>query len=97
MGILHRVIGEEGQLEWEGVSVEIYEQGGAVGGTKQVLLGHKDGAVNFELRYFEVAPGGQSSFDRHGHGVYILRGKARALMGREVVGNVLYIPPNEQH
>ena len=35
------------------------------------------------------------------HGVYVLRGTARVLMGREVVevvvGDVIYIPPNERH
>ncbi len=103
MGVLHRYIGKDGNFEWEGVPTEKYEKGGAVGGTKCVLIGDRDSAVNFGLRYYEVAPGGQSSFDRHDHdhGVYILRGKARVLMGWEVVevgvDDVLYIPPNEQH
>ena len=87
MGVLHRYIGKDGNFEWEGVPAEKYEKGGAVGGTKCVLIGGRDSAVNFGLRYYEVAPGGQSSFDRHDHdhGVYILRGKARVLMGWEVV------------
>ncbi len=103
MGVLHRFKGEKGDFEWEGVSIEKYEEGGAVGGTKSVLIGSQDGAVNFGLRYYEVASGGQTSFDRHDHdhGVYILRGKARVMMGWEVaelgVGDVVYIPPNEQH
>ena len=103
MGVLHRFKGKEGDFEWEGVSIEKYEKGGAVGGTKSVLIGSQDGAVNFGLRYYEVASGGQTSFDRHDHdhGVYILRGKARVMMGWEVaelgVGDVVYIPPNEQH
>jgi len=103
MGVLHRFIGRDGNYEWEGIPVEKYEKGGAVGGTKQVLIGRRDSAMNFGLRYYEVAPGGQSSFDRHAHdhGVYILRGKALVLMGSEVMeigpGDVLYIPPDEQH
>ncbi len=103
MGVLHRFIGKGEQYEWEGVSVETYEKGGAVGGSKCVLIGRSDGAENFGLRYYEVAPGGQSSFDLHDHdhGVYILRGKARVLMGWKVVevgvGDVLYIASNEQH
>ena len=103
MGVLHRFIGKDGAFEWEDVEVETYEQGGAIGGTKQVLLGSRDGSVNFGLRYYEIEVRGQSSFDRHehDHGVYILRGKARLLMGWDVVevgvGDVIYIPPNEEH
>jgi quercetin dioxygenase-like cupin family protein len=103
MGVLHRYMGKDGNYEWEGVPVEKYEDGGAVGGTKRVLIGSPDGAANFALRYFEIAPGGRSSLDRHGHdhGVFILRGKARVRMGWEVVevgvGDVLYVPPDEQH
>lgn len=103
MGVVHRFIGKDGAFAWAGVEVETYDQGGAMGGSKQVLLGSRDGSVNFGLRYFEIEPGGQSSFDqhKHDHGVYILRGKARVILGRDVVevgvGDVVYIPPNEEH
>jgi quercetin dioxygenase-like cupin family protein len=55
------------------------------------------------MRYFEIEPGGQSSFDRHehDHGVYILKGRAKVLIGWDVhdvgPGDVVYIAPNEQH
>ena len=103
MGVLHRFVGKEGQFEWENVPVENYENGGAVGGTRCVVIGRQEGANNFSLRYYEVRYGGQTSFDvhDHDHGVYVLRGTARVLMGREVVevvvGDVIYIPPNERH
>ena len=103
MGVLHRFSGTEDCYTWEGVDVESYDKGGAVGGTKQVVIGKKDGAVNFGMRYYEIAPGGQTSFDRHDHdhGVYVLRGTARLLMGWEVFeigpGDIVYILPNEQH
>ena len=50
MGVLHRYIGKDGNFEWEGVPAEKYEKGGAVGGTKCVLIGGRDSAVNFGLR-----------------------------------------------
>ena len=103
MGVVHRFTGKEGQFEWDGVAAETYEGEGAVGGTKRVVIGRRDGAENFGLRYFELRPGGRTSFDRHDHdhGVYVVRGKARAMMGGRVaeigVGDVVYIPPNETH
>ena len=103
MGILHRFVGREESFEWEGVPVERYDAGGAVGGTKRVLIGSRDGARNFSLRYYEIAPGGRTSYDthEHDHGVYVLRGKARVSMGSEVVdilvGDAVYIPPDEEH
>ncbi len=55
------------------------------------------------MRYFEITSGGQSSLDRHehDHGVYILKGRARVLLGEDVhdvgPGDVVYIAPYEQH
>ena len=68
-----------------------------------MVIGPEDGANNFSVRYFEIEPGGQSSFDRHDHdhGIYILRGRAKVLIGWDVhdvsPGDVVYIAPNEQH
>ena len=58
---------------------------------------------NFSIRYFEIPPRGQSSFEHHlhDHGVIILKGRARVLLGWEVYkvgpGDAIYIPQNEQH
>lgn len=52
--------------------------------SRQVLF---DGdALGCELRYFEVAPGGHSTLERHehAHAVLILRGRGRCLVGEEV-------------
>lgn len=103
MSVVHRYIGKHGAFEWDGVPVEAYTKGGAVGGSVRVVVGPKDGARNFAIRYFEIEPGGQSSFDRHphDHGIYILKGKARVLIGWEThevgPGDVVYIAPDEQH
>src|SRR5215216_5339447 len=52
--------------------------------TRQVLF--SDPAMAGELRYFEVAPGGFSTLERHEHmhGVLILRGSGHCLVGSEV-------------
>ena len=52
--------------------------------TRQTLF--QDERMAGQLRYFEVAPGGWSTLERHGHmhAVMILRGKGRCLVGAEV-------------
>ena len=52
--------------------------------TRQVLF--SDPQMAGELRYFEVAPGGYSTLERHEHmhGVLILRGRGHCLVGDEV-------------
>lgn len=103
MGVLHRRIGRLKAYRWKNLPFETYEGEGASGGTKCVLIGQRDGAANFSLRYFEIAPGGQSSLDchAHDHGVFVLHGRAQVRMGADTVeageGDVLYIPPHEAH
>lgn len=100
MGVVHK---KQNGYDWDGVPVEAYDHGDAVKTTKRVLIGGRDGAKNFAMRYFEVEPGGETSFDRHehDHGVYILRGRARVLIGSQGVevdpGDVVYISPHEEH
>ena len=52
--------------------------------TRQVLF--SDPEMKGELRYFEVAPGGFSTLERHAHmhAVLILRGRGHCLIGSEV-------------
>src|SRR4051794_15955324 len=52
--------------------------------TRQVLF--SDPALASELRYFEMAPGGFSTLERHAHmhAVLILRGHGHCLVGGEV-------------
>ncbi|MDZ4340246.1 MAG: cupin domain-containing protein [candidate division NC10 bacterium] len=104
MGVVHRQMGRDGDITWEGIQPEPYGGGGASAGScRHVLIGPKDGAQHFAVRYFEIPPRGQSSFEHHLHdqGVVILKGRARVLLGWEVhevgPGDVVYIPQNEQH
>ena len=52
--------------------------------TRQTLF--RDPALGCELRYFEMAPGGYSTLERHEHmhAVLILRGRGECLIGDEV-------------
>ena len=52
--------------------------------TRQTLF--SDPELHGELRYFEVAPGGYSTLERHEHmhAVLILRGRGHCLVGNEV-------------
>jgi quercetin dioxygenase-like cupin family protein len=59
--------------------------------------------VPVELRYFEIAPGGFSSLEKHAHVqvVTAVRGRGRALIGAEVVDlaplDVVETPPWAPH
>ncbi|TAK25784.1 MAG: cupin domain-containing protein [Chloroflexota bacterium] len=104
MGVIHRGNGTIANgPSWPDVPMRVYEGDGAHGATKRVLIGQRDGAENFAMRYFEV-PAGQSSAHEshpHDHGVIVTRGRARVLLGAEMhdvtVGDVVYIGPDEMH
>ncbi|MGV3617829.1 MAG: cupin domain-containing protein [Fimbriimonas sp.] len=59
------------------------EPGTWVSVTRRVL--HPEAATKFETRYFELAPGGYTSFEKHGHEhvVVVLRGSGRVRLGDE--------------
>src|SRR5574341_1820585 len=72
---------------WEGVEELPYKEDQRAlfkSITRQVLFA--DPELHGELRYFEVAPGGFSTLERHQHmhAVLILRGRGHCLVGREV-------------
>ncbi len=70
--------------------------------TKQILF-EREGDLPVQLRYFQVEPGGWSSFERHEHmhAVVIFRGAGHALVGHDVYevheGDFLSIPPWAWH
>ena len=73
---------------WQGVDMRAYKDEASApfrSVTRQVLASSPD--LKGELRYFEVAPGGWTTLERHqhAHAVTILRGRGRALVGDEVV------------
>lgn len=89
---------------WDGVSHLPYKEEGSApfkSITRQVLF--QDPELKCELRYFEVAPGGYSTLERHqhSHGVMILRGAADVMVGGEVktanTYDLVRIPPMTWH
>ena len=90
---------------WEGVELRRYkdEKGNWLGVIRQVLAGKSGEEVPFEVRYFEVAPGGYSSLEKHGHPhvVLCLRGKGKAVVGTEVYEmqpyDLVYVGPWTPH
>src|SRR5437660_11732550 len=72
---------------WEGVEELPYKEDDRAlfkSVTRQVLFA--DPHLHGEFRYFEVAPGGFSTLERHQHmhAVMILRGRGHCLVGAEV-------------
>ena len=72
---------------WEEVPFLPYKEEGSApfkSISRQLLF--KEDALRCEMRYFEVAPGGYSTLERHehSHGVMILRGEADVMVGGEV-------------
>ena len=75
-------------FRWEGVELRAYKDEATApfrSVTRQVLASAPD--LKGELRYFEVAPGGWTTLERHAHvhAVTILRGGGRALVGNQVI------------
>lgn len=106
MGIIHRFKKlENGEMRWQDVPVRAYgpDNSAADRATRQVLIGHDEQSPHFHLRYFAVQPGGHTALDRHAHdhGVYVVHGRARLLLGDEQyeigVDDVVYIPGDEVH
>ena len=103
MGVIHRSNGSIGAPNWPEVPVRTYEGNQARGATKRILIGARDGAENFAVRYFEVPAGESSAHESHphDHGVVIERGTARVTLGDAVhelgPGDVVYVAGDELH
>lgn len=91
-------------FRWEGVEVLRYKDEGSApfrDVTRQVLFA--DAADGAEWRYFEVAPGGWSTLERHEHThtVMVLRGRGRCLVRERVfeIGerDLIEVPPMTWH
>ena len=92
-------------FRWDGVPVVQYKQPADhwCGIVRQVLVGDRGEQTAFQVRYFEIAPGGFSSLESHlhEHAVFVLRGRGEVQLGQEnhelKLGDVVYVAPNELH
>ena len=90
---------------WRGVKVQDYKNEGDDWSriARQALIGASGETAKFHLRYFEIDPGGTSSYEthKHEHVVIGIRGKGRARLGRRTVEinhlDVIYINPDTPH
>ena len=76
-----------GDFRWDAVEHRRYKEDGSAPFrdiSRQVLF--EEPALCCELRYFEMAPGGHSSLERHRHvhGVVIFRGRGHCLLDTAV-------------
>lgn len=102
---LDRIYRHRGNHSWTGIKTEKYkkEDGGWSDIARQVLVGDKGESARFHLRYFEIAPGGYSSLERHRHEhvVVCIKGKGKVVIGKKTCGlkylDTVYIAPNTAH
>ena len=100
-----RLYKHKGSLKWQGIKVEKYKQSGKDWAdiVRQTLIGNRGETCKFHLRYFKIASGGCSSFERHKHEhvVICVRGKGKVAVGtKSHVMNfmdTLYISPSTPH
>ena len=94
----------DGSFHWEGVDVLKYKQEGSApfkDVTRQVLFEPAD--LPAQLRYFEVAPGGFTTLERHQHvhAVMVIRGHGECLIGNEAYTinqhDLVSVPPMTWH
>ena len=97
-------------FQWAGIDAHAYKFAigdargmGWRGVSRFTIGGPPTEPSQFELRYFELAPGGYSSIEKHAHIhlIIVLRGRGKALIGAEVVDlaphDIAYVPPSTPH
>lgn len=88
---------------WPEVEVTEYkdEPGTWIGVTRRVVAQPRE--AKFETRYFDLAPGGYTSFERHRHEhvVVVASGSGTVRLGDRVEtigpGDLVHVPPDEPH
>ena len=90
-------------VHYEQVKAVPVEMEGAEGCRIRRLIGKRDGAPTFDMRRFEVAPGGYTPKHSHAHEheVFVLEGSGVVLEGDVEhpisPGTAVFVPPDEPH
>lgn len=100
-----KVIRREDGFNWKGVPLEPYKHTTELwrGITRRELVGKRGESVDFHVRYFEIAPGGYSTLEKHAHEhvVIPIRGRGEAQFGCYIyevgLGDVVYVAPHDPH
>jgi ribulose-bisphosphate carboxylase large chain len=95
----------QGDFTWKGIKVKGYKAGGDDWSNivRQGLIGDRGETAKFHLRYFEIAPGGYSSFERHRHEHVVIgiRGRGMVTLHKRTSEvrylDVIYINPETPH
>lgn len=94
-------------FQWKSVARRTYKDtpGSFEGVSRYSILGEGEDEqqLNFQTRYFEVAPGGYTSFEmhRHPHSVIVIRGSGSVILENEIhelgLHDVVFISPETMH
>ena len=95
----------KGSFTWQGIKTEGYKTKGShwADVIRRVLIGNQNESAKFHLRYFEILPGGYTSFEKHKHEHVVvgIRGKGKVLCGKKRHElnflDTLYIAPDTPH
>ena len=104
MGTIHKFSGDWNKIfNWEGTRTRTYQVDGVSQVSETWLIGKKEGAQNFAMRYYQLEPGGSSRKEQHpyDHGILILQGRGEVLIDQDISsferGDIIYIPPDALH
>jgi ribulose-bisphosphate carboxylase large chain len=97
--------GPDAPHTWQGVPLASYKEPAEhhSGVVRSVLVGAGGERTAFHVRYFEIAPGGHTTLERHAHehAVVVFRGRGEVHLGDAVhalnFGDAVYIAPHEVH
>jgi len=92
-------------FRWPGVPVRDYKSPADHwrGVSRMVLVGDRGEGTGFQVRYFELQPGGFTSLEhhRHEHAVVVLRGSGEVRLGEAThalaFGDVVYVAAYDLH
>ena len=102
-----RVFKHKGGCSWKGVMPTVYKKGAPGDWTRvarhHLVAGERGEKTRFHVRYFEISPGGRTSFEthRHEHVVVIIKGRGKVRLGKRTHEldylDTIYISPGEPH